>query len=191
VLRLFSVVRLRDAMACALLCAPLACAERNAGVVELAWVFVDRDGQPIYPAGVFTLNPQRDSCDLPATTDSGNTSIFYDLQVQLEICDLTCAEGCDDPTCLVMDPLQFPCNTSRGSEREVPASDEPYRFTLRTAVRSNANQCLDPEPTCIAVPGPRDRTVTPGLVTDLQVYQISVDIPDQRASLDLEECGCA
>ncbi len=165
------------------------CVERDAGVVELAWVLVDRNGDPIYPGGVFSIDDQRDSCDLPGVTGDG--AIRYDLHVQVEICDPACEAGCDDPTCLVMDPLVFPCDTSRGSEREVPASEDPYRFTVRAAVRSNiAPECVDPQPTCIAVPGPRERKVTAGLVTDLQVYQITVDVADDTSPLDLEECGC-
>lgn len=167
-----------------------ACVERDAGVVELAWVFVDRNGDPIYPGGVLSLDDQRDSCDLPGV--AGGDVVRYDLSLQVEICDPACAAGCDDPSCLVMDPLRFPCDTSRGSEREVPASEEPYRFTVKAAVESNITpDCVDPLPTCIAVPGPRVRKVTAGLVTDLQVYQIAVDVTDDSAPLDLEECGCA
>lgn len=165
------------------------CVERDAGVVELAWTFVDRNGDPIYPGGVFSIDAQRDSCDLPGTTAMG--PVPYDLHVVVEICDMSCAAGCDDPDCLVIDPLVFPCDTSRGSEREVPASDDPYRFTVRATVNSNLSpHCTAPKPTCIAVPGPRERSVVAGLVTDLQVYQISVDVKDDRAPLDLEDCGC-
>jgi len=164
------------------------CVARDAGVVELAWVFVDRNGDPIYPGGVFSIDAERNSCDLPGSTADG--SLRFDLQVQLEICDPDCAAGCDDPECLVMDPLRFPCNTSRGNEREVPASDQPYRFTVRPVLDSNVAECTDPEPTCIGVPGPRERKVTAGLVTDLQVYQIAVDIPSSGTALDLEACGC-
>lgn len=181
---------LRTALTLTLALGASACIERDAGVVELAWVFVDRNGDPIYPGGVFSVDDRRDSCDLPGVTPDG--PLRYDLEVQVEICDLSCAAGCDDPECLVMDPLRFPCDTSRGSEREVPASEQPYRFTLRAALRSNvAPNCVGPEPTCVAVPGPRERKVTAGLVTDLQVYQISVDVTDDTAALDLEACGCA
>lgn len=173
----------------AIACSLPACVERDAGVVELAWVFVDRDGNPIYPGGVFSIEDQKDSCDLLGSTSNG--TVLYDLQVQLEICDLTCDAGCDDPSCLVLEPIRFPCNTSRGTEREVPDADAPYRFTVRATIDSVQGECIDPAPTCVAVPGPRERTVTPGLVTDLQVYQISVDIPSSDAALDLEECGCA
>ena len=165
------------------------CLERDAGVVELAWVFVDRNGDPIYPGGVFSFTDQRDSCDLPGVTSQG--PIVYDLRVQLEICDLSCDAGCTDPACQVVEPIRFPCRAARGTDPEVPASDEPYRFTVRAAIESNLSpNCLDPAPTCVAVPGARDRKVTPGLVTDLQVYQISVDVPNDGSPLDLEACGC-
>lgn len=160
-------------------------------MVEVAWVFVDRDGDPIYPAGQFSLG-NRDSCDLPGRL--GGDPVRYDLRFELEICDLACPGGCGDPQCLVMDPLVFPCNTARGSERDVPASDDPYLFTVRSVITVESRDlvCREPLPTCVAVPGPRARSVRSGLVTDLQVYQVVIDVDqDHDDVLDLEACGCA
>jgi hypothetical protein len=171
-----------------------ACGPVDTGVVELSWVFVDRDGDPIFPAGQF-VQGNRDSCGLPGRI--GAEQVAYDLQVELEICDATCPAGCGGEGCLVIDPLRFSCKTARGSDPDIPSSDDPYRFTVRTVIRvpDRNIECRDPEPTCIAVPGPRERKVLPGLVTDLHVHQIVLDM-DQAAprsgdgSLDLEACGC-
>lgn len=157
-------------------------------------MFVDRDGDPIFPAGQFVAR-NRDSCDLPGRI--GTENVEYDLEVELEICDSTCAAGCTGDGCNVVPPLRFSCNTARGSDPDVPSSDVPYRFTVHTVVTLDDRDivCRDPDPTCIAVPGPRERKIQAGLVTDLQVYQIVVDV-DQDAprsgegSLDLEACGC-
>lgn len=160
------------------------------GAVELAWVFVDRDGDAIYPGGVFTADDERDSCELPGL--AGGQGIPYDLRVELEICDPGCEAGCDDEACLVVPRRMFPCTTARANDPDVPASDEPYRFTVRAVLDASslAEQCR--EPTCLAVPAPRERVVTAGLVTDLQVHQIVVDVDRQSdRSLQLEECGCA
>lgn len=163
----------------------------DTGAVELAWVFVDRDGDAIYPGGVFTSDDERDSCDLPGAV--GAQGVTYDLRVELEICDPACEAGCDADECLVVPRHEFPCITARGNDPDVPASEEPYRFTVRALLDAAVfgGECRDPAP-CLAVPAPRERVVTAGRVTDLQVYQIVVDVDRQGdASLDLEECGCA
>lgn len=163
----------------------------DTGVVELAWVFVDRDGDAIYPGGVFTADDERDSCDLPGA--AGGQGVTYDLRVELEICDPGCAAGCDTDECLVVPRHEFPCTTARGNDPDVPASDEPYRFTVRAVLDASVlgGECRDPAP-CLAVPAPRERVVTAGRITDLQVYQIVVDVDRQGdASLELGECGCA
>jgi hypothetical protein len=168
-----------------------ACAD-DTGAVELAWVFVDRDGDAIYPGGVFTADDEQESCDLPGIV--GEQGVPYDLRVELEICDPACAAGCDAEECLVVPRHVFPCTTGRGNDPDVPASADPYRFTVRAVLDAPtfASECRDPAPSCLAVPAPRERVVTAGLVTDLQVYQIVVDMDRQGdASLELEACGCA
>jgi len=162
----------------------------DTGAVELAWVFVDRDGDAIYPGGVFTADDERDSCELPGI--AAGRGVPYDLRVELEICDSSCPAGCDAEECLVVPRHMFPCTTARGNDPDVPASDDPYRFTVRAVLDAStlASPCRNPA--CLAVPAPRERVVTAGLVTDLQVYQIVVDVDRQGdPSLALEECGCA
>lgn len=173
--------------------AALACACGNdTGSVELAWVFVDRDGDPIYPGGVFSIDDERDSCGLSGL--HGGQGVPYDLRVELEICDPMCEAGCDAEECHIVPRHTFPCTTARGAEPEVPASSDPYRFTVRAIIDAAvlASDCREPDPTCIAVPAPRERVVVAGLVTDLQVYQVVLDVDRQGdAALDLEACGCA
>lgn len=165
------------------------------GVVELAWIIVDRDGEPIYPAGALTVGARGDSCGFAGRRGGAVTPV--DLRLELQICDPACgtdAESCSDPACRVVDPLRFPCDTSRGSDPNVPADDQPYLFTFQAVLESPQGDltCVDPEPTCVAVPGPRERTVKEGLVTDLQVVQIVMDVElGVDESLDLEACGCA
>jgi hypothetical protein len=186
----------RRALLVALVLVAAGCNEPETGIVELAWEFVDRDGDKIYPGGLFETS-SRDSCDLPAR--AGSDTMTYDLGVRLEICDTGCSAGCEDPDCLVVPAQRYDCKTFRGNHPAVPASDTPYRFTVRAVLEidQTGTTCIGPEPTCVAVPGPRDRRVEGGLVTDLQVYQIVVDfdgdVPGDRegGSLDLEACGCA
>jgi len=163
----------------------------NDGSVELAWVFVDRDGDPIFPGGVFSLDDERDSCDLLGVL--GDRNIAYDLRVELEICDPDCAAGCDTEECMILPRRLFACNNARGNEPAVPASDRPYRFTVRAILSAPSVdiECRDAAPSCLAVPSPRERVVEAGLITDLQVYQIAVDVDrDGNEPLDLEACGC-
>jgi hypothetical protein len=164
------------------------CSLEDTGVVEVNWAVVDRDGDPIYPAGQFMASG--DTCDMPAL--SAGKRVQYDLEVELEICDPMCKAGCDDPDCLVMPPSRYSCTIARATERDVPASSDPYLFTVRAIIAAPGGDCVDPLPTCIATPGPRQRTVYRGLVTDLQVFQIAVNVDtDQNEALDLEACGCA
>ncbi len=165
----------------------------DSGVVEWAWTFVDQDGGAIYPSGVFDLG-RTSSCALPGRTADGQ--VRYDLTAELTICDPTCPGGCEEPDCQVVAPLGSDCDRYRGSNPSVPSSDQPYQFTITPVVTlPGGDECRDLE-ACIAAPGPRQRVVKPGLVTDLQVFQLVVGMdqdgtPTAGGSLDLEGCGCA
>ncbi len=189
--RLHVVRCLRTIAAASLLVALSACSV-DTGVVEWAWAFVDQDGDAIYPSGVFDLG-RTSSCALPGRFDA--ELVRYDLAAELVICDPECAGGCDDPDCQVVAPLGFDCDRSRGSNPSVPSSDAPYQFTISPVITlPGGDECRDLG-SCISAPGPRERTVHRGLVTDLQVFQLVVGM-DQggpatgTGSLDLEACGC-
>lgn len=176
-------------MACVLALASLgACTDVDSGVVELNWAFVDRDGDPIFPAGQFSAG-RGDACDLPGRVGTARVSV--DLEIQLDICDAACAGDCAGD-CRILPGVRPGCDAARTTLTEVPASEDPYLFFLRAVVVAPAGECVAPPPDCIAVPGPRERTVHRGLVTDLQVLQIAVDVDnDGDDALDLEACGCA
>jgi hypothetical protein len=170
------------------LSATSACSLEDTGVVELNWVVVDRDGEAIFPAGQFMASG--DTCDLPGR--SGDASVRYDLRVELDICDPGCDAGCDADECRIVAPTRYSCSVARGTDRDVPASEDPYMFTVRASISTPDGECSDLAPPCVATPGPRERTVHRGLVTDLQVFQIIVNSDiDAGDPLDLEACGCA
>ncbi len=82
---------------------------------------------------------------------------------------------------------------------DIPASEEPLLFDLRAVLSYQGLSCVSPAPDCVAVPGPRERKVRPGRVTDLQVYQVVIDTDADgrpaggglsRELLDLDACGC-
>lgn len=175
-----------------LACSGLTACGAETGAVELAWVFVDRDGDPIYPGGVFSIDDERDSCGLSGVV--AEQGIPYDLRIELSICDPSCAAGCEADECQVAERQRFACNAARGNNPEVPASAQSYRFTVQPVLSAPTLgvECRDAAPTCLAVPAARERRVEAGLVTDLQVYQIAVDVDHQSGEpLDLEACGCA
>ncbi len=164
-----------------------ACANVDSGVVELNWAFVDRDGDAIFPAGQFSAG-RGDACDQPGRIGADEVSV--DLEVQLDICDSDCAGSCDGD-CQIVPPERAGCDAYRTTITDVPASARPYLFLLRAIVVTPTGDCVAPSG-CFAVPGPRERTVTRGLVTDLQVLQIVVDVDTEGDDvLDLEACGCA
>lgn len=160
----------------------------DTGVLELNWAFVDDQIEPIYPAGY-----ERDTCDL--TGRVGDTERLYDMRVRVRISDPTCEGGPGDPECRVLDPLVFPCNRARGTEMEVPASDEDLRFDVDVVVVPRGGGAFVPTDECVTHPGPRLRPVPEGLVTDLAVYQLVVHgiDPTQQVQLDrqldLFECN--
>ena len=177
-------------LAAALAC-PLAAAGGctvDTGVVELNWAFVDRDGDPIFPAGQFSVG-RGDACGLAGRR--GTASVDIDLEVQLDLCDADCDGDCEGDCRIV--PAERPaCDSARTTLTDVPASSDPYLFFVRAVVVTPQAECVAPPPDCIAVPGPRQRTVERGLVTDLQVWQLVVDLDNAADEpLDLEACGCA
>lgn len=173
------------ALLAALAAAPVAGCTVDSGVVELNWAFVDRDGDPIFPAGQFSVG-RGDACDLP-----GSGGVDLDLEIELDICDASCGGSCDGD-CRITEPERGHCDSARATLRDVPASEDPYLFFLRAVIVTPASECTAVPSDCIAVPGPRERTVRRGLVTDLQVLQLVVDVDlDADEALDLEDCGCA
>src|SRR5690606_33735270 len=53
------------------------------GVVEIAWTFVDRDGESIYPAGALSVTSRGDSCDFPGRTAGGTVPVDVRLELQI------------------------------------------------------------------------------------------------------------
>ncbi|GEM_PF-1377298 len=156
---------------------------RDRGVVELGWLFVDADGERLFPQGRLD-----DTCALESEVAEGGR-VRYDLQVELLMTRSECTGGIDDDACLVLSPLRFACDTARGSHLDVPASEQPYLMTVRAvAVRADTGDVCVPDAECVVVPGPRTREVEGGLVTDLQIYEIV--LADAGHLLDERECGC-
>jgi len=177
------IAALTSALAAALAALATGCTV-DSGVVELNWAFVDRDGDPIFPAGQFSLG-RGDACDLP-----GSAGVAVDLEIELDICDASCGGSCEGD-CRIMPAARGYCDSARFTLTDVPASGDPYLFFLRAVVVTPTAECAAPPPDCIAVPGPRERTVSRGLVTDLQVLQLVVDVDlGTDDALDLEACGC-
>ena len=163
------------------------------GVVEIAWRVAGRDGAPFYPSGKLTPSAYDDTCDLPGT-GPGGAETSYRLFFAFEICDPACGD-CTDPACHVVPAADLPCDTIRYTDPEVPAADDPYLFSLRARIDAGDGPC-EPAAPCVSVPGPIERKVRPGLVTDLQVVEVRLDAegdapPGSEASrLDLVACGC-
>jgi len=162
------------------------------GYVEIAWALIDQSGTPLYPDGVLA-----DSCEFVGVFD-GSTSegegedveLAAILRMTLTVCDPECSSGCDDPECQVIEPTSFACNTARAAVT-VPSRSTDYRFVSSVVAEFDGDpECvctLSPE--CVQLPGSRERRVRGGQVTDLQVYQVVLDLDDPASGvLDLSEC---
>jgi hypothetical protein len=159
------------------------------GVVEIAWRMVDRGGNVVFPSALFAPGSADDTCALPGTF--AGRDVAYTLRMALEICAPCESDACVD----ACESHRFACDTHRGSLR-IPAHQAPYRFRLVPTIepKDPTIACAEPEPTCVTVPGPRERRVQDGLVTDLEVYQVVLALDSEsgrRDRLDLEACGCA
>lgn len=160
------------------------------GEIELNWTIVDRGGTQVFPFGFLG-----DTCEFRGKFAEAEAPRDYDLQVQLRLCDPDCADGCDAPACQV-DVLRFDCSAARGFSTVPVSGDAPYDMRVDLVAAPDDGTCgCSLTPPCALVPGPRRRSVEPGLVTDLQVYllvlgldDIAASYQDGRARLDLDAC---
>ncbi len=89
----------------------------------------------------------------------------------------------------------FDCNRFRGYLPEVPSSEDPYLMHVDVRVNPRSEPPFSAGAACVAVAGSRERSIRPGRITDLAVYQLVVDAlafdPDSGQlddRLDLEAC---
>ncbi len=152
--------------------------QQDRGEVEIDWTLVDRAGATVFPSGALD-----DTCSfvgrLPGT---GADLVDYSVRVELRLCEPGCEPGCDDPTC-VHTSLTFDCTAARGYAT-VEARPEPYDFSVHlTAVPADGDCPCDLRSPCALIPGPRRRTIEPGLVTDLAVFLMVLGLDDVDAAL--------
>jgi len=160
------------------------------GEVEVNWTIVDRGGGQVFPSGYLG-----DTCEFMGLLAGSDTPAPYGLQVQVRLCEPGCADGCDDPACQI-DRLRFDCSAARGFEVVKARPDAPYDFHVDLVATPTSGACsCTLTPPCALAPGPRSRTVEPGLVTDLQVYLFVLGLDDigaadeaGRTRLDLATC---
>ena len=179
--------------------APLGACAPTQGYIEIAWAVIDEGGTPLYPdgelqntcdfTGLFKPEPIGETEGVPQEVPQEVPAI---LRVELTICDPTCEGGCDDPTCQIVDPKSFACNSAR-AQMTVPSSadNDKYRFETHIVAELKGDQSCTCRLTsaCALLPGPRERQVQGGLVTDLQVYQVVLALDEPRsATIDLTEC---
>lgn len=178
----------RLAAAAALLTA--ACTD-NEGEVEIDWTLVDRAGAQVFPSGALD-----DTCDFVGLMPGkGDVPVDYSVNVELHLCEPGCEPGCNDPAC-ILTILDYDCTAARGYST---VATGPYDFDVHLIATPTDGSCAcDIQPPCALVPGPRRRTVEPGLVTDLAVYlmvlgfdNVGASQENGRARLDLAPADSA
>ncbi len=165
---------------------------RDEGVVELNWKFVDRERTDIYPG------ERMNSCAfLGQLGDAAEQE--YGLHVELSICDPRCDGDCASGECVIQE-RRFPCKTARATTSVPMIEEREYTFSTRILAAPSGADIEDPATCtctlleeCALTPGPRDRILRPGLVTDLQVYQfvlptLSLPVDLDPIPLDLSSC---
>lgn len=176
--------------AAAALCLLAAC-EHTRGEIEINWTIVDRAGTQVFPSGELA-----DLCEFTGLLADGDaTPTPYALAVQMRLCEPDCLAGCDDPSCQ-LERITYACDAARGFSSVDARTDIPYDFHVDLVANPDSGACgCTLTPPCALVPGPRTRTVEPGLVTDLQVYLLVLGLDDiaaastsGRTRLDLATC---
>jgi hypothetical protein len=155
----------------------LAACQQDRGEVEIDWTLVDRAGSQIFPSGAL-----EDTCAFVGRLPgSGDDLVDYEVLVEVNLCEPGCEPGCGDPSC-VHTRLTFDCTSARGYAT-VEARPEPYDFDVHLVAAPADGACAcDLQSPCALIPGPRRRTVEPGLVTDLAVYLMVLGLDDIDAS---------
>lgn len=160
------------------LAATTAC-QGDRGEVELNWTLIDRAGGQVFPSGAID-----GTCSfhglLPA---AGDERVDYSVRVEVRLCEPGCEAGCGDPAC-IHTRVAFDCSAARGYAT-VDARDDPYIFDIRLVATPDDGACTcDIQSPCALIPGPRHRTVEPGLITDLGVYLMVLGVDDIDDSQD-------
>ncbi|MDC0718805.1 hypothetical protein [Nannocystis bainbridge] len=183
----------------------IAACVRDKGEVELNWTVVDAAGRSIFPAGELD---DIDNCDADAarfgdlcgfigrvTADGPRKP--YQLHAQLRLCEPDCPQACaTDESCQV-DVLTYDCKAARGFSIVTAREQEPYDFEVGVVAQFADGCVCELGPACALTPGPRSRTVEPGLLTDLQVYlfvltglDACVQEPSEQGRTVMDLVGC-
>lgn len=163
--------------------AGLSCSSGD-GLVEVNWQFEDASLERIFPQG-----SRGDTCEFPSAS-----GIRYDLAVQLTIAENSdaCANGWEDPSCVVVEQRQFDCARSRGTATSVAVSaegdaDPGYLMFVEPLIDPTDTAAFVPNSSCVGRPGPRVRRVLPGRITDLEVVQFVFLVSD-ASPIDIDSC---
>lgn len=167
------------ALALFTLTSPAAC-QGDRGEVEIDWTLVDRAGTQVFPSGAVD-----DTCSFfGLVPGSGDERVDYALHVEVRLCEPDCEAGCGDPGCLHT-RLAFDCTAARGYATVEARPDDPYQFDVHLVATPADGACAcDLQSPCAVVPGPRRRTVEPGLITDLQVFLMVLGVDAVGAAKD-------
>ncbi len=165
---------------------------RDEGVVEINWKFVDRELTDIYPG------ERMNSCAFTGQLDESGAQEFG-LHVELSICDPRCEGDCASGECVIQ-TQRFPCKMARATTSVPMIEEREYTFATHILAAPSGADIEDPATCtctlleeCALTPGPRDRILRPGLVTDLQVYQfvlptLALPVDLDPIPLDLSSC---
>ncbi|PCC74539.1 hypothetical protein SAMN02745121_06904 [Nannocystis exedens] len=182
---------------------------RDKGEVELNWTVVDAAGRSIFPAGelgdVCNLDADKfdDLCGFIGSTTPDGPRRPYRLRTQLRLCEPDCPQACTADESCQIDVRTYGCKAARGFSIVDARADEPYDFEVALVAEFEDDGCVcELGPACALTPGPRTRTVEPGLLTDLQVYLFVLTGLDAcaqepseqgRTVMDLQGCcdGCS
>ena len=168
-----------------------ACAQAE-GSVEIRWVLVDANLERIFPGDAANTSCALEDW-LRARGPAGpHTRVAARVRLLGYECADTATTG-DGQTfpCPAAEPIideRFDCALSGAVVTRIPALDDAIVWVMQVEVDDGTGAALVASDRCISIPGPRQRKIVPGSITDLELYQLVVHAT-RDAPLELTDCS--
>lgn len=154
------------------------------GTVEIHWSFVDANLQRISPGAG---GNEQGTCALqdwlrPRGSGEAIFDELDDVVLRVRLLGYECADTANPGTgatspCPAEAPVvdeRFECDESGAVVTQIPAQTDAMVWITQIEVDDGTGAAFVARADCISVPGPRQRKILPGRITDLELYEFVV-----------------